>query len=89
VSKSFFGGKPHASDPFVFKEFLSLHGVVFDILVGSESNGIHCNEIQGLGVAGQIEQRLRKGAGADLGRLRYPVTISEPSPRFRNRAATR
>jgi hypothetical protein len=32
----FCGVSTHASDPFVCKGFLSLHGVVFDILVGRE-----------------------------------------------------
>jgi hypothetical protein len=35
VSKCFLRQNIHAGDPFVFKGFLSLHGVVFDVLVAS------------------------------------------------------
>jgi hypothetical protein len=35
--KVFFGSSIPASDPFLFKGFLSLHGVVFDILVWRSS----------------------------------------------------
>jgi hypothetical protein len=39
MSKPFCGQEIHASDPFLFKGFLTVHGVVFDVLVARTFQG--------------------------------------------------